>query len=168
MIGKEKGVTSMITCRTCKSQQLYMFLPLGAHPLANGFLTQDQLSEVEPLFPLDVHVCLDCGLIQVRDNVPADFFRNYVYVPSASEAMHSHFAEFAALVAGQFLPSPTSLTIDIGCNDGLFLKCLQDLGARTLGVDPATNIVQMARQKSLEIINEYFTPAIARCIKEQY
>ena len=52
----------MTTCRTCKSDRLYLFLPLGDHPLANGFLREEQLSESEALFPLDVHVCLDCGL----------------------------------------------------------------------------------------------------------
>lgn len=145
-----------------------MFLPLGSHPLANGFLTKRQLTEVEPFFPLDAHVCLECGLIQIPDNVPSDFFRQYVYVPSVSEAMHNHFAGLAALVAGQFLASLQSLTVDIGCNDGLFLKCLKDLGARTLGVDPATNIIQMARQNGLEVINEYFSPEIARRIQATY
>jgi hypothetical protein len=47
-----------------------------------GFLRAEQLAEPEPRFPLDVHACLDCGLIQVRDNVPAEYFRHYVYVPS--------------------------------------------------------------------------------------
>ncbi len=114
----------MKECRGCKSNRMNMFLPLGSHPLANGFLRKDQLTEVEASFPLETYVCLDCGLIQVRDSVPPNFFRNYVYVPSAIDAMHSHFADLADLVAGKFLATPASLTIDIGCNDGLFLKCL--------------------------------------------
>jgi SAM-dependent methyltransferase len=145
-----------------------MFLPLGFHPLANGFLKKEQVTEVEASFSLDTHVCLDCGLIQVRDNVPADYFRNYVYVPSTSETMLNHFAELTDMVATKFLASPESLVIDIGCNDGLFLKCLKKCGSRTLGVDPATNIIGMARQNGLEIINEYFRPEIARGIKKKY
>ncbi|MFQ5904862.1 MAG: methyltransferase domain-containing protein [Candidatus Binatia bacterium] len=158
----------MIACRACKSSRLNMFLPLGSHPLANGFLRKQQIAEEEATFPLDTHVCLDCGLIQVRDNVPPGYFRNYVYVPSASEVMHGHFADLADAIAGEFLTSADSLTIDIGCNDGLFLKCLKDRGARTLGVDPATNIIQVARQQGLEIINEYFNPEIATGIRETY
>jgi len=138
------------------------------NPLANGFLKQEQLSQNEARFPLDPHVCLDCGLIQVEDNVPTEFFRNYVYVPSASEVMHTHFAALAELMAKQFLPSPDSLAVDIGCNDGLLLKCLKDRGAKILGVDPATNLVQRARQEGLEIINEYLNPETAQSIKEQY
>ena len=158
----------MNACRACKSNRLYMFLPLGSHPLANGFVKEDQLTKGEALFPLDVYVCLDCGLIQICDNVPPDFFRNYVYVPSASDALRNHFANLADMVAEKFLPSSEALTIDIGCNDGLFLKCLKDHGKKVLGVDPATNIIQMARQKGLEILNEYFAPRLARGIREKY
>lgn len=158
----------MRTCRTCKSQHLYLFLPLGDHPLANGFLDKSQLAEIERLFPLDVYACLDCGLIQIKDNVPPDFFRNYVYVPSSSEVMQDHFADLAEVLKDTFLTSRQALAIDIGCNDGLLLKSLNDSGARTLGIDPATNIIEMARQHGLEIINEYFNPEIARQVREEY
>lgn len=158
----------MRLCRTCKRDRLYLFLPLGRHPLANGFLTEEQLSEDEPLFALDAHVCLACGLIQVADNVPPGFFRNYVYVPSVSDAMHSHFAGLADVMTREFVTSPDALTVDIGCNDGLFLKGMRHRGARTLGIDPATNIVEMARETGLEIVNEYFTPSIAGHIREQH
>jgi hypothetical protein len=72
----------MTTCRTCKSNRLYLFLELGEHPLANGFLREEQLGQSEARFPLHVYVCLDCGLIQVADQVPTGFFRHYVYIPS--------------------------------------------------------------------------------------
>ena len=158
----------MTSCRTCKSERLYLFLPLGDHPLANGFLREEQLSEPELKFPLDCQVCLDCGLIQVDDHVPPGYFRHYVYIPSASESMHGHFAGLADAVAERFLQTPDALTIDIGCNDGLFLAFLQEQGLRTLGIDPATNIVELAREKGVEVVNEYFTPETARGVRETY
>lgn len=151
----------MTSCRGCTSERLYLFLPLGDHPLANGFLRPEQLSEAELRFPLDVNVCLDCGLIQVPDQVPAGYFRHYVYVPSTADAMHGHFAALAGVVSDRLLSSPNDLTVDIGCNDGLFLSLLADSGARTLGIDPATNIVELARAKGIEVANEYFTPELA-------
>jgi SAM-dependent methyltransferase len=138
------------------------------HPLANGFLRREQILEPEARFPLDAHACLDCGLIQVRDNVPPGYFRNYVYVPSASDVMRDHFAGLAGRVADGFLRPRDALAVDIGCNDGLLLKSLKERGARTLGVDPATNIVEMARQESLEIVNDYFTPDVARAIRARH
>jgi SAM-dependent methyltransferase len=158
----------MTSCRTCKSERLYMFLPLGDHPLANGFLREEQLSEPETLFPLDVYACLDCGLIQVADQVPPGYFRHYVYIPSASEAMHGHFEALADHLVERFLPGSDDLTIDIGCNDGLFLSFLGGRGRRTLGIDPATNIVELAHDKGVDVVNEYFTPDLARQIRAEH
>lgn len=158
----------MKLCRTCKSERLYVFLELGDHPLANGFLRADQLDEPELRFPLDVHACLDCGLIQVADHVPAGYFRHYVYVPSASEVMHDHFRGLADRLAPLALASPDALTIDIGCNDGLFLGALQERGGRTLGIDPATNIVELARARGVEVVNEYLTPELGASIRDTH
>lgn len=158
----------MTECRTCKSQRLYLFLELGDHPLANGFLRADQLAEPEARFPLDVHVCLDCGLIQVADQVPAEYFRHYVYIPSASDVMQEHFARLAEVIRDRLLGAPDALTIDIGCNDGLLLSFLQRDGARTLGIDPASNIAELARERGVEVVNEYFTPELARAVRAEH
>ena len=141
---------------------MYMFLPLGDHPPANAFLRRDQLEEPEPTFALDTHVCLDCALIQVPNVIPPDFFRNYVYVPSASDTMHEHFGGLARLVRERLLTDGDGLVVDIGCNDGLFLSSLNRLGARTLGIEPATNLTEVARTRGVEVINDYFAPDIAR------
>ena len=162
------NLVTMTVCRSCKGTRMLMFLPLGSHPPANSFLRTDQIEQPEPSFDLDTHVCLDCGLIQVPDKIPPDFFRNYLYIPSASITMHHHFAEFAARLKTRFLASPDSLLIDIGCNDGLFLKAAQDLGVRTLGIDPASNIAEMALAKGLQVVNEYFTPQTATSVRETH
>jgi len=143
-----------------------LFLPLGAHPPANAFLRRDQLSEPEATAELDLHGCLDCALIQVPSCTPPDFFRNYLYVPSASTTMHEHFAELARKILG--LAGPSGLVVDIGSNDGLFLGHLHALGGRTLGVEPATNLTETARAKGLEIVNEYFDLALARRIVQSH
>ena len=73
----------MTRCRACRGERLKMFLPLGDHPPANAFVRPDRLDCPEKAFALDTHACLDCGLIQVANVIPADFFRDYLYVPSA-------------------------------------------------------------------------------------
>lgn len=142
---------------------MYLFLPLGMHPPANQFLKPEQLGEPETVFPLDACVCLDCGLIQIPNHIPPDFFRHYVYVPSASETMHRHFAGLAEVLAGQ-LPTEDALVVDIGCNDGLFLGACRALGLRALGIEPATNLAEMARGRGIEVVNDYFTPETARAV----
>lgn len=157
----------MAACRGCRAPDPELFLPLGEHPLANGFLEEDQLGEPEPTYPLDAHVCLECGLIQIPDNVPEGFFDDYVYVPSASETMERHFARLAEIVAASLLDGDGGLVVDIGCNDGLFLDAMQRRGAETLGVDPASNIVERARRKGLDVLEAYFDPEVAGRIVDE-
>lgn len=158
----------MKTCRACLSGRMHMFLPLGDHPPANAFVRRDQLDTPQPAFALDTHVCLDCALIQVPNVIPPDFFRKYVYVPSASDTMHEHFTELGGFVRNGLLQDGDGLVVDIGSNDGLFLSKLNALGSRTLGIDPATNLTEIARGRGVEVVNEYFSPATARDVRERY
>jgi SAM-dependent methyltransferase len=159
----------MSVCRACKSTNLYMFLPLGDHPPANAFLTPAQAAAgPQRAFPLDVSACLNCGVVVVPDMLPPDFFQDYHYVPSASATMHTHFANVARLVKERYASAPNALVVDIGCNDGLFLKAASDLRVKTLGVEPAANIAALARAKGLEIVNEYFGADMAHGVKAKY
>jgi hypothetical protein len=92
--------------------------------------------------------------MQVSNCIPPDFFGDDVYVPSASQTMHEHFAELALKAIS--LAGPGGLVVDIGSNDGLFLGFVRDRGGRTLGVEPARNLTETAREKGLEVVNECF------------
>jgi SAM-dependent methyltransferase len=155
-------------CRACRSRRLHLFLPLGEHPAANAFLRRDQLERPEPRWPLDAYACLDCGLIQVANVLPPDFFRDYLYVPSAAETMHRHFDELAGFVRQHLAPGPEDLVVDIGSNDGLFLWKLKSAGGRGLGVEPAANLAAVARERGVEVVNEYFDSETAAAIRDRH
>jgi len=161
-------MSTMRTCRACKSNNLYCYLPLGDHPAANAFVQPENADKPDQVFPLNTHVCLSCGLIQVPNQLPPDFFLEYVYLPSSSATMPQHFRTLARHLKDKFVTEPGQLIIDIGCNDGLLLGACHDEGLETLGVDPATNIVSFARAKGLEVFNEYFTKDSAETILQRY
>jgi SAM-dependent methyltransferase len=159
-------VVSILTkCRACQSDSLYLFLPMNDHPPANMFVRAEEVEKEQPAFPLNTQVCLDCGLIQVADQIPPGFFDHYLYVPSGATAMHDHFADLAEVVTGT---ADGSLVADIGCNDGLMLMQANKLGARTLGIDPAANIAEIAAERGVDVEVCYFTPATAETIAERH
>lgn len=154
------------SCRACLAESPYLFLPLGDHAPAQMLIRPEDLGLEQPAFPLNAQVCLECGLIQVADQIPADFFRHYLYVPSGATTMHTHFrglANVLAEVAGR-----DGLIVDIGCNDGLLLEACNASGCRTLGVDPAANIAELARAKGVQVEVTYFDPDSARELREQH
>ena len=155
----------MTKCRACLADDPYLFLPLGDHPPAQAFMRPDQLSAGQQAFSLDTQVCLNCGLIQVEDQIPADYFRHYLYVPSGAATMHGHFKGLAEVLTAK---ADGGLIVDIGCNDGLMLMQANAMGARTLGIDPAANIAELSGARGVNVHVAYFNPETAREVRGKH
>lgn len=153
----------LTTCRTCLAPEPYLFLPLGDHAPAQMLIRPEDLGNKQPAYPLNAQVCLKCGLIEVADQIPADFFRHYLYVPSGAATMHHHFGEFAGILAAE---AGSDLIVDIGCNDGLLLEACNKRGCKTLGIDPAANITAIANSRGVDVHVSYFDPDVAALIRK--
>lgn len=162
------AMNTMTTCRACSGNNLFCYLSLGNHPPANAFVRAEKVGERDVTFPLDTHVCLDCALIQIPDQLPPDFYVDYVYVPSSSTTMPEHFRRLAQRFKDELITGERQRVVDVGCNDALLLAACREIGLETLGVDPAANIARLARAKGVEVFNEYFTAESARRVLEQY
>ncbi|NIQ24924.1 MAG: SAM-dependent methyltransferase, partial [Pseudomonas stutzeri] len=57
-------------CRTCLAPEPYLFLPLGDHAPAQMLIRPEDLDKQQPAYPLNAQVCLQCGLIEVADQIP--------------------------------------------------------------------------------------------------
>ena len=157
------------TCRLCGGQHLSEVLSLEPTPPANAFVSEDQLSEPQPTFPLDVFFCEDCHHVQLLDVVdPAVLFENYVYVSGTSPLFVKHFEDYAAFVIDTYAPPPGSLVFDIGSNDGTLLKAFKRAGHKALGVDPAKDIAAAATAGGIDTITGFFSAAMAETIRSHH
>ena len=135
-----------------------MFLSLGHMPLANGFLNYDQISSEEPLYPLDVYFCSICSLVQITDVVPPEvMFTDYPYVTGTSQTMKDNLFELYERASYSIAQRENDLVIDVGSNDGTLLSYFKSGGFRTLGIEPASNIAELASEKGIETIGAFFT-----------
>ncbi len=158
--------TLIQACRICRKQNLIRFLTLGPTPLANSFLTQDQLKDPEPSYPLDVCFCNDCHLVQLGSVVPPEIlFKDYIYVSGTSNTLRAHFEGLAKEIVERFGHISNSVVVDIGSNDGTLLRCFQGFGIKTLGVEPAANLAKLAREGGIDTINDFFGKKIAERIR---
>ena len=158
-------MSEMEACRACLTPSPYLFLPMGQHPPANMFVRPTDVDRPQPAFSLDAHACLNCGLIQVADQIPADFYDYYFYMPSGAETMHRHFGELAEILCEE---AKGGWIVDIGCNDGLLLQACNGLGGKTVGIDPAANIAEIARQRGVDVRTAFFSPATAEALKRRH
>ncbi len=151
-------------CRICKGTRLAKFLSLGAQPPANRFLKKEELALPEPYYPLDVHFCADCRLVQLLDVVDKEeLFKNYIYFSSGMPRLSGHFKAYADDVIARFC-KPGDFILEIASNDGILLKHFQDSGFRVLGVDPATNVAELANARGVKTINGFWSEELARRI----
>lgn len=156
----------MKTCRICKGKNLTGFLSLGKQPHCNSFLHADQLGETEPKWDLSLLYCADCHLVQLTEAVDPDLmFRDYLYVSGTTRTLTEHFRQSAEHAVRKFALPKDSLVADIGSNDGTWLQCFRDLQMRTIGIDPARNIAEIATRRGIETIPDYFTEDTARKIR---
>jgi SAM-dependent methyltransferase len=95
-------------------------------------------------------------------------FNNYVYQSSTSKQFRNHFEEIAKEVKIDFNLNKKSLVVDIGSNDGIFLKPLKDMDVNAIGVEPAKNISKIANAKGLKTLTEYFSQKTVNKIIKEY
>lgn len=131
--------------------------------MANSLLTAEQLGEPEDSYPLEVVFCHECALLQITETVPAEkLFREYLYFSSFSSTMLNHARDLAALVIESHKLDHKSLVIEIASNDGYLLQFYQQSGIPVLGIEPATNVARIARERNVPTICEFFGAALAQ------
>ena len=149
MIGYERRTQ----CAGCGGRQFDSILGLGIVPLAGYFPTKRELSK-QSRYPLNLVVCKYCKLVQTDSVIdPALLFEDYRYLSSVG--LSGHFKNVADLINDKYQIKDKKI-LEIGCNDGVLLEPLKRLGAGVEGVDPAKNIVKVARDKGLKVYNDYF------------
>jgi hypothetical protein len=157
------------SCRACGGSLFRRFLSLGPTPLANSFPKSPDEFADELSFPLDVYFCESCSLVQLLDVIdPELLFRNYIYVTGTSDTITIHNRQYARTIVDLLQLEADDLVIEVASNDGSLLQCFKPFGVRTLGIEPASNIAEIAANEGIETFNEFFSSSLALQVREDY
>ena len=147
------GYTKRKYCAGCDDTDFLSVLSLGEVPLAGVFPLKEEL-EIENKYPLNLLFCKKCSLVQTDSFIePQILFEDYRYISSVG--LSKHFEDVAKSLDNKYNVEELNI-LEIGCNDGVLLEPLSKLGANVEGVDPAKNIVKLAKDKGLNVYEEYF------------
>ena len=158
------------SCRLCGGKHLERVIELAPTPPGNHFVAKSDLGAVQTTYPLDVDVCNDCHHLQLGHVVHPEILyqKNYSYVSGTSPVFVKHLKDYANFVVSRFdLPSQ-GLILDIGSNDGTALSFFSEAGYKVLGIDPATEIVEIANRKGIETLCEFFGLDVAKKYASKY
>lgn len=145
-------------CRHCASELDYCFVDLGTAPPSNAYLLKSQLDEPERYYPLRVFVCQKCWLVQSVEFSRAEdlFDKDYAYFSSVSKSWLAHCANFVGDAVSRFGLDASSQVVEVAANDGYLLQYVRDRGIPCYGIEPTAKAAAIARQKGLEIHEEFF------------
>jgi SAM-dependent methyltransferase len=154
-------------CRSCNNAALEMVLDLGMMPLADRFLTQKQLSEKEPTYPLEVAFCPNCSLVQILETVPPEvlFCDDYPYYSSVSDALARHTKENVEDLMKTRKLDSNSLVVELASNDGYLLRFYAQEKIPVLGIDPADGPAQAAEKIGVPTLNTFFNLQLAKKLR---
>lgn len=138
-------------------------------PLANRYLTPEQLKQPEIRIPLTVTLCPKCGCVQLLETAdPKLLFEEYLYTSSTSGSLAKHFKEYAHDTIHVVRPKPGAFIVGIGGNDGPLEKAYQSYGFRVLNVEPSENISALSKAKSVPTLRAWFNEDTAKRIVSSY
>jgi len=140
-----------MNCRCCNTILKNLFLSLGASPLANSYLSKEDLHRMEPYYPLEVYVCEKCYLVQLEEFETAKniFSSDYAYFSSYSESWLKHCKNYTEMMVTRFGFDKDSFVVEIASNDGYLLQYFRQHGIPVLGIEPSSNTAEVAIKKGI-------------------
>ncbi|MDI5978179.1 class I SAM-dependent methyltransferase [Amycolatopsis magusensis] len=159
----------MNTCRLCGSVHLAGVVDLGATPPCERFLTEAQLADPEPAYPLHLVVCTECWLAQIPPLItPEDTFTEYAYFSSYSASWVEHAGTFVDEAVSRLGLDESSFVVEVASNDGYLLRQVVERRIRCLGVEPSVNVGEAARAAGVPTKTAFLGRETGREVREEH
>ena len=155
-------------CRLCEGTTFETLIDLGLSPLSNRYITGENLESQEVYFPLHTRVCNQCFLAQIPEyEKPALIFQDYAYFSSYSSSWIRHCESYCRHVISEFNLNKDSLIVEVASNDGYLLKNFIQRGISCLGIEPASNVAEVAISKGVDTKIDFFGSKCAIDIQDE-
>ncbi len=157
------------SCRFCDADLRHTFVDLGMSPLCESYVAEEDLDAMEPFYPLHALVCDECCLVQLQEYVSGEeiFGGEYAYFSSCSDSWVEHARRYVEDVTDRFGLDGDSLVVEVASNDGYLLQHFVDRDVPVLGVEPAENVAEAAREQGIPTRTEFFGEAYAGRLAEE-
>lgn len=146
------GVEKINKCLVC-NHATFTAIDLGMHAYADTFISLEEYGKSEPVIPLSVDVCKNCGNAQTTFRTdPKDRYNlyKYSYTSSNSAFSRSYWEEYAKFLKKNYNLKGMSI-LEIGCNDGFLLRILRNLGANVTGIDASKEMTIKCQELGINV-----------------
>jgi SAM-dependent methyltransferase len=153
-------------CSTCGSP-VEEVINIGNSPPANNFV--NNLNEEATSYPLIVDYCKNCHGIQLRHCLEMDeLFTDYSYMTPDAKSLNDQYKKIISYLKESKILNSEMQCLEIGSNSGRFLQALLPEVNAVLGVEPAENIVEIAKKNGINTICKFFSEVVGEEIYQKY
>lgn len=146
---------------------MQVLMDFGLLPISNQLL--QKRSDIAKRFPLILDTCTSCGTAQIKNPLSKEeLFQNYSFITPKSLSIQNHYNFLLDILLQKKLINKSSRVLEIGCNNGSFLKLIQPYVNFTLGIDPSQEATQIANKNGLNTLVSFFDLDQAKKINSQY
>jgi len=144
------------TCRLCGSADLKDIISIGDQYI-NDFPPSPEEKGRNGKCPLDVVLCPNCSLFQLRHTAPQEllYARHYWYKSGINDTIRQDLRGIAEAAASIVRLGPDDIILDIGANDGTLLGALEGRAVR-VGCEPANNLIEELRANAEHVIHDFW------------
>lgn len=156
----------MNKCLVCNNKKFYNIINLNTQPWCGDFVELENLKKIKK-YPLNLILCKKCKLAQLDYFLKKEvMFSDNIYLTGQSIELIDHFKKIAKIIKKRFKFNKKSKILDIGSNDGTFLKNFNK--KNILGFDPGRKISKIANDNGIKTVRDYFNFNSARKIKYKF
>jgi 2-polyprenyl-3-methyl-5-hydroxy-6-metoxy-1,4-benzoquinol methylase len=156
----------MPDCSCCGGATFKSFFDFGLLP-RTGFYLSEQDRRAVPKSRLKLEYCCDCGFIRQVHDAMAQI--DYAEVERGTAQQLPHYTDDIIRNMTEAGLSAGDLIIEVGCNEGSFLKALRAKGFEKLvGVEPSQALSQAASEAGFRVEPIPLTPGNAKKIVEKH
>jgi 2-polyprenyl-3-methyl-5-hydroxy-6-metoxy-1,4-benzoquinol methylase len=165
-----KKINTSSKCRFCNHKLEHSVIDLGMSPLCQKHIKPENANDMEKFYPLHAFICDNCWLMQLEEYATPDeiFADEYAYFSSYSESWLKHARKYTDLMINRFSLSENNLVTEIASNDGYLLQWFVQKGIPVLGIEPAANVAEAAREKGVRTETEFFGKNTAEKMAKKY
>lgn len=137
-------------CRLCGAALEQVVVDLGALPLGHRCLEPDELSEMEPCFPLAPRVCGRCFLVQLPSvGESPSLGSDGPDAGLSGDASIRRAERFAAAAAERVSLGSSSRVVQVASRDASVLQAFWGRGIPVLGVEPSEETAAFVRARGI-------------------
>lgn len=162
-------ISEIKRCRSCGSKSLDKVIDLGEQYFSGYF--PDLHENIEHLrAPLILDKCNECSLVQIRHSFSLSqmYGENYGYRSGLNSSMVHHLSLKAKLLIEKYGIDNSSNVLDIGSNDGTFLRNFSTVGSQLTAIDPTIPNWISYYDYSVKLIDKFFDENILNVIEPKF